>query len=452
MPTDKSDITTITGISPIDGRYKERVDELAEHLSEYALHRERVFVEIEYLLSLNELLGREKQIQETPLREIYRSFDVKDAQLIRRIEREGHEDIPATNHDVKAVEYFLRRELEKRNCSSLTPLLHFGLTSEDVNNLAYSRMVRKGWRKSLMFQLRSLIEELMNKADANKTTPMLGRTHGQPASPTTVGKEWSVYLVRTASTAEAVANADRRLTGKLCGATGNLNAHLAAYPQLDWLQFSKEFVSALDLKPNLSVTQVEPGDNLARLFHGLIRLNNVLIDLARDTWFYISLGYFKQKKEKGEVGSSTMPHKLNPIDFENAEGNLSKANSDLHFIADYITKSRLQRDLSNSTVMRNIGSAFAHCLLAYKKLNKGLEKVLVDEQRVKRDLNDHPEVVTEGWQTILRKSGFKEAYETVKDKSRGKAPGHKDEILAEISDELSLSEGEEERLRALSPT
>lgn len=444
----RESFTDLEAISPVDGRYRDRVEELRPYFSQHALDRERVRVEVEYLLALGGL--DEIPIDPTPkeLRAIYREFDLEDAELVRRIEREGYRDIPATNHDVKAIEYFVRKELEESNLAELIPYVHYALTSEDVNNLAYMRLV-KGGTGTLIGFLRELVELLAELAEENKSQPMLARTHGQPATPTTLGKEFAVFISRLLSEMEKLRDVKEGLTGKLAGATGNLNAHSDSYPKTDWLEFSREFVGNYGLKPGGAVTQIEPRDNLAGLLDNLARINNVLVDLARDCWSYISLEYLGQERESGEVGSSTMPQKVNPIDFENGEGNLSKANSDLRFLSDYLTKSRLQRDLSDSTVRRNIGTAFAHALIGYKSLKSGLDKLEPNEVRMKIDLRDHPEVLAEAWQTALRKFGHSDAYEVVKDKTRGKRLEAGD--LEEIIDDLPLPENEKARLKELSP-
>ncbi len=435
-------------ISPLDGRYRGRVEELLPYFSQKGLDGERVRVEIEYLIKLGKLEEIPIEPPEDSLRTIYEDFDLEDARIISKIESEGYRDIPPTNHDVKAVEYFIREELKEGNLAELIPFVHFGLTSEDVNNLAYARLI-KGATDQLTETLIQVAERLITLVEENANLPMLARTHGQPATPTTLGKEFAVFLSRLVEQLEKVEEAKEKLTGKLAGATGNLNAHLDSYPNTDWNGFSREFVRDLGLKPNQSVTQIEPRDNMASLFQAVTRVNNVLVDLSRDCWNYISREYFSQKQKGSEVGSSTMPQKVNPIDFENGEGNLTKANSDLEFLADYLTTSRAQRDLSDSTVRRNIGVAFAHALIGYKSVKRGLDKVEPNREVLRDDLADHPEVLAEAWQTALRKYGHSDAYEIVKDLTRGEKLDA--EMVEEVIEELSLPTNERARLKELEP-
>lgn len=440
-----SDLETI---SPIDGRYRNRVEDLVPYFSQLALDRERVKVEIEYLLKLGGVKDFPIEPPPDDLRDIYREFGLEDAGVVKQIEREGYRDIPPTNHDVKAIEYFVREKLKDRNLAELIPYVHYALTSEDVNNLASMSLAKKGAEELLSF-LEGIVELLTNRAEDNANLPMLARTHGQPATPTTVGKELSVFLSRLVSELKKLGKAKQEITGKLAGATGNFNAHCDSFPNTNWIKFSEEFISEYGLKPKQTVTQIEPRDNLAGLFHNLQRINNILIDLARDCWTYISFNYFGQKTESGEVGSSTMPQKVNPIDFENGEGNLSKSNADLSFLADYLTTSRMQRDLSDSTVRRNIGVSFAHALIGYKSIKSGLNKVEPNEEVIQSDLNEHPEVLAEAWQTALRKFGHSDAYEIVKEKTRGKKLSPKK--VKEIINDLPLPPNEKARLRKLKP-
>ncbi|MBS3788871.1 adenylosuccinate lyase [Candidatus Bipolaricaulota bacterium] len=440
--------TDLETISPLDGRYRGRVEELLPYFSQKGLDRERVRVEIEYLIELGKLENIPIDPPEDKLREIYEKFDLEDARIISRIEKEGYRDIPPTNHDVKAVEYFIREELKAENLAELIPFVHFGLTSEDVNNLAYARLTKEATRQLTEVLVRTA-ERLITLAEENANLPMLARTHGQPATPTTLGKEFAVFLSRLVDQLEKVEEAREKLTGKLAGATGNMNAHLDSYSQTDWVSFSREFVRDLGLKPNQAVTQIEPRDNLASLFQAITRVNNVLVDLSRDCWNYISQGYFSQQQKESEVGSSTMPQKVNPIDFENGEGNLSKANTDLEFLADYLTTSRAQRDLSDSTVRRNVGVAFAHAFIGYKSVNRGLNKVEPNQEVLRNDLADHPEVLAEAWQTALRKYGHSDAYEIVKELTRGKKLDSKK--MEEVIEELPLPTNERARLKELKP-
>lgn len=434
-------------ISPIDGRYRDRVENLVPYFSQFALDKERVKVEIEYLLTLGEV----EDVPIAPpgdLKEIYREFSLEDASTVKEIEREGYRGIPPTNHDVKAIEYFVREKLKDRNLAELIPYVHFALTSEDINNLASMSLV-KGGTEELLTSLEEIVRWLADHASENASLAMLARTHGQPATPTTLGKELSVFLSRLVSELKKLEEAKDGLTGKLAGATGNFNAHSDSFPKTDWVKFSEEFIREYGLKSRGTVTQIEPRDNLADLFHNLERLNNILIDLARDCWTYISFNYFTQKQKPGEIGSSTMPQKVNPLDFENAEGNLSKSNADLSFLADHLTTSRLQRDLSDSTVRRNIGVSFAHALIGYKGVKYGLDKLEPNEDSMSSDLNDHPEVMAEAWQTALRKFGHSDAYEIVKEKTRGKKLSPKK--VEEIINDLPLPPNEKARLRKLKP-
>jgi len=440
--------TDLETISPLDGRYRGRVKEILPYFSQKGLDGERVKVEIEYLIELGSLEEIPIDPPEGSLREIYRKFDLEDARIIGKIESEGYRDIPPTNHDVKAVEYFVREKLKDANLAELIPFVHFGLTSEDVNNLAYGSLI-KGATEELIDKLVEVSERLIALAEGNATLPMLARTHGQPATPTTLGKEFAVFLSRLVEQLENIEESREKLTGKLAGATGNMNAHTDSYPNTDWVSFSRNFVRNFGLKPSNAVTQIEPRDNLANLFQRISRGNNVLVDLARDCWNYISREYFTQKQKDSEVGSSTMPQKVNPIDFENGEGNLSKANSDLEFLADYLTTSRAQRDLSDSTVRRNVGVAFSHALIGYKSVKRGLDKIEPNQEVLRDDLADHPEILAEAWQTSLRKYGHSDAYEIVKDLTRGKKLDASK--VEEVIEELPLPTNERARLKELEP-
>lgn len=437
-------------VSPLDGRYDGRTAPLSPYASEAALMRARVRVEVEYLISLADLEATplEMDLEErTHLRGLYEHFAEEDARLIKTLETEGHADFEATNHDVKAVEYFLRHRLPEG--SDASPWIHFGLTSEDVNNLAHRLLVRDAVDEVLLPELYGVRDALADMARDYRNTPMLARTHGQPATPTTFGKEMAVYAARLGRATGRIRQAADDLSGKLGGASGTYAAHVAAYPDVDWQAFARDFVEGLGLEFEPLTTQVNPCDDLAALFDAVRGANTVLLDLDLDMWLYVSNRYLGQEAVAGETGSSTMPHKVNPIDFENSEGNLSKANSDLTFLADYITTSRLQRDLSDSTVKRNIGGAFAHCLIAYGKTAAGLSKVVPNEQVMRDDLEDTPEIIGEAVQTILRREGQEDAYERVKAVTRGK-----DVTLAdfrEMFDELDVDEDVREELHALTP-
>ncbi|MFD1634208.1 adenylosuccinate lyase [Haloplanus ruber] len=438
----------LAAVSPLDGRYAGYTEPLVPYASESALMRARVRVEVEYLLALADLgatpLAVDDGTRET-LRDCYESFDAADARLIKRLETEGAEGYAATNHDVKAVEYFLRTRTDE----SLHPWIHFGLTSEDVNNLANRLLVKPAIETVLLPALADVREELTTMAHDYGDTPMLARTHGQPATPTTFGKEMAVYAARLGQTVGRVRAAADDLSGKLAGASGTYAAHVAAYPDVDWQGFARDFVTSLGLDHTPLATQVNPCDDLAALFDALRGVNDVLLDLDRDAWLYVSDRYLGQEAVAGETGSSTMPHKVNPIDFENSEGNLSKANADLTFLADYVTTSRLQRDLSDSTVKRNVGAALAHCLIGYRKAETGLGKVVPNEQVMAEELAATPEIIGEAVQTILRREGDTAAYERVKELTRGERVTLAD--FRTLFDDLEVEESVRAELRALTP-
>ncbi|WP_049893797.1 adenylosuccinate lyase [Salinarchaeum sp. Harcht-Bsk1] len=437
-------------VSPLDGRYAGRTEPLREYASEAALMRSRTEVEVEYLLTLADLDATPLSIDDgdrSELRSLYEEFDAEDADLIKRIETEGARGYAATNHDVKAIEYFVREGLPEG--LDAANWIHFGLTSEDVNNLAHRLLVRDALADVIEPAIRDVRNELADLAREHRDVPMLARTHGQPATPTTFGKEMAVYAGRLADLHADVRVARQSLAGKLGGASGTYAAHVAAYPDVDWRSFAREFVEGLGLEFTPLTTQVNPCDDLARAFHALVRTNNVLLDLELDAWLYVSDRYLGQEAAEGETGSSTMPHKVNPIDFENAEGNLSKANSDLEFLATYVTTSRLQRDLSDSTVKRNIGAAFAHCLIGYSKTLDGLGKVVPNEQVMREELEDTPEIIGEAVQTILRREGHGDAYERVKALTRGKSVTIED--FHDLFADLDVPEDVREELRALTP-
>ncbi|WP_225333639.1 adenylosuccinate lyase [Halomicrobium urmianum] len=446
-----TDRDALDAVSPLDGRYARYTEPLVPYASERALMRARVQVEVEYLLALADLDATPLAIdddQRDQLRALYGEFDREDAEVIKQLETEGYGDYPATNHDVKAVEYFVRMGLPAG--LDAANWIHFGLTSEDVNNLAHRLLVGPAVEEVLLPELRDLRDVLVEFAHEYGDVPMLARTHGQPATPTTFGKEMAVYASRLGRAIARVERTIESLSGKLAGASGTYAAHHAAYPDVDWPAFAESFVDDLGLEHEPLTTQVNPCDDLAALFDALRGANNVLLDLDLDVWLYVSDRYLGQEAVEGETGSSTMPHKVNPIDFENSEGNLTKANSDLTFLGDYVTKSRLQRDLSDSTVKRNVGAAFAHCLIGYAKCGNGLDKVVPNEQVMREDLESTPEIVGEAVQTILRREGHDDAYEQVKKATRGREVTI-DDFHGMIED-LDVDESVREELLAITPT
>ncbi|MFT4882707.1 MAG: adenylosuccinate lyase [Natronomonas sp.] len=437
-------------VSPLDGRYARYTEPLSEYASEAALMRARVEVEVEYLLALADLDATPLELaddERADLRALYEDFDAEDAEIIKQLETEGYDGYSATNHDVKAVEYFIRMHLPDEETQG--PWVHFGLTSEDANNLAHRLLVKPAIEDVLAPEIREIRDVLAAEAREYRDLPMLARTHGQPATPTTYGKELAVYAARLGKALARLEAAAADISGKLAGASGTYAAHHAAYPEVDWRAFSEAFVESLGLQHTSLSTQINPCDDLAAVFDALRGVNNVLRDLDLDMWLYVSDRYLGQETVEGETGSSTMPHKVNPIDFENSEGNLTKANSDLTFLGDYITTSRLQRDLSDSTVKRNIGAAFAHCLIAYGKTQKGLAKVAPNEDVMREELEANPEIIGEAVQTILRREGDTEAYEKIKDLTRGQRATLAD--FRELFDDLDVDESVREELRALTP-
>ena len=441
----------VQAVSPLDGRYARYTEPLVEYASEQALMRARVRVEVEYLIALADLAETPLEIdadQRATLETLYEWFDADDAAVVKQLETEGYGGYAATNHDVKAVEYFVREGLPEGLAAA--QWIHFGLTSEDVNNLAHRLLVKPALEDVLVPELREIRDTLADMAHEYRDVAMLARTHGQPATPTTFGKEMAVYASRLGKALARLERAAAGLSGKLAGASGTYAAHHAAYPDVDWPAVAEEFVTGLGLAHEPLTTQVNPCDDLQAVFDALRGANNVVLDLDLDAWLYVSDRYLGQKTVAGETGSSTMPHKVNPIDFENSEGNLSKANSDLVFLGDYVTKSRLQRDLSDSTVKRNVGAAFAHCLVGYGKCQSGLAKVVPNEQVLREELEDTPEIVGEAVQTILRREGHTDAYERVKDLTRGKDVTI--EAFHDLFADLDVPESVREELQALTPT
>lgn len=418
-------IDKLETISPIDGRYRKVTELLSTFFSERALIGYRISIEGEYLIALTDKIDSRKLSGEE--RQIIRNFynvTLEDAQLVKDIETNGYKDIKATNHDIKAVEYYLKERLKETSLKDSLEFIHFALTSEDVNNIAYSLMLRDSLEGVIITSLDDLYKRLYGLSLDYKSVPMLARTHGQPASPTTLGKELFVFASRLEK--QLLELKERKICAKLNGATGNYNAHYVAYPNIDWVGFSKEFIESfnknnkIQLVPNLITTQIEPHDSYIELFDNLKRINNILIGLDQDIWHYISDSWFKQKTIAGEVGSSTMPHKVNPTDFEKSEGNLGLANALFEFFSRKLSTSRLQRDLSDSTVLRNIGSAFAYSLIAYKSTLKGLNKIDINKEKMISDLEAHPEIIAEAIQTILRRENLDKPYEQLKDLTRGK--------------------------------
>ena len=440
-------LTELSAISPIDGRYSKLVTELQEVFSEYALIKYRVFVEIEWFIHLS----KQQHIKELPhltkqsitfLSKIEKNFSLTEARKVKNIEKK-------TNHDVKAVEYYLRDQFKKsRQLKGLAEFIHFGCTSEDINNISYALMVKDASKLLISNSINKFNDLLKKKAHQYADIPMVSRTHGQVATPTTVGKELANFSSRIDRISMVIS--ETGLRGKMNGAVGNYNAHLIAYPKVDWEKVSKTFITKVGLLWSPYTTQVEPKDSMAKLFHGHERLNNVLLDFSRDMWGYISLDYFSQKTIKGEVGSSTMPHKINPIDFENAEGNLDLANSIFHYLSSKITKSRWQRDLSDSTSMRNIGSCFAYTLIALSSLIKGLNKLQINKKVINQDLENAWEVLTEAIQTVMRKHHMEGGYEVMKKISRGK--NIKKEDLHAIINSLDIPSAEKNKLLKLTPS
>jgi adenylosuccinate lyase len=406
----------LTALSPLDGRYRSKTASLATHFSEFGLVRNRVLIEIEWLKTL----ARQPQIMELKpfseraiarLDELAANFNIGDAEEVKHIEAE-------TNHDVKAVEYFLRRHFRgDPEIESAYPFIHFACTSEDINNLAYALMLQRSRSEVMQPLMNRIADALAERAHRHASQPMLSRTHGQPASPTTVGKEFANFWYRLSRLITQFAEVP--LLGKINGAVGNYNAHLIAYPDIDWPALARSFVEDFGLEWNPLTTQIEPHDCIAEFCHTLVRFNVVLLQLTRDLWGYISVGYFRQAAVAGEVGSSTMPHKINPIDFENSEGNLGLANALLDHLALKLPVSRWQRDLTDSTVLRNLGTALGHCVLAYEACLRGLGKLEIDETRLDQDLEQNWEVLAEAIQTLLRKHGSDDAYEQLKALTRG---------------------------------
>lgn len=443
---------SLMAVSPIDGRYASKAAPLREYFSEFALIRNRVRVEIEYFIALcsiplpqlsnfGEGTGKTREELFAALRDIYRNLTPEEASRVKEIEK-------VTNHDVKAVEYFIKEHFKALEITPWQEFVHFGLTSQDINNTSQPIMLKEALENEYMPRLQEILSILRADALEWKDVTMLARTHGQPATPTRMGKEIEVFIARLEEQIRQLS----QLTypAKFGGATGNMNAHKIAYPDIDWPSFADSFVSSLGLKRSCPTTQIEHYDNLAAIFDCMRRINTILIDLCRDVWTYISMEYFRQKVAKNEVGSSAMPHKVNPIDFENAEGNLGMADAVLTFLSMKLPVSRLQRDLTDSTVLRNVGVPFAHCLISFASLKKGLGKLILNREAIDADLRRNWAVVAEALQTILRRENYPNPYETLKNLTRTGAAIDEDTI-ARFVESLDVPETVKEELRAVTP-
>jgi len=440
------ELSKLTAISPVDGRYRDKVESLSPFFSEQGLIKYRVWVEIEYYIALTEIpLPQLKNVDATlkeKLRSVYQNFSLSDAKKVKEIEKE-------TNHDVKAVEYFLKQKVEDLGIVVNKEFIHFGLTSQDINNTAVPLSLKHAMEKILYPAIEKLIDRISVLSLEWKNIPMLARTHGQPASPTRLGKEFQVFVERMKAQVDQLKKVP--YSAKFGGATGNFNAHHVTYPGVDWNKFGNLFVNGkLELHRSEITTQVEHYDNIAAFFDGYKRINTILIDLCRDIWTYISMGYFKQKLKKGEIGSSAMPHKVNPIDFENAEGNLGISSAVFEHLASKLPISRLQRDLTDSTVLRNIGVPLSHSLIALTSLEKGLGKLMVDKKVIERDLEENWAVVAEGIQTILRREGYPKPYEALLALTRTNKKITRHEIAGFI-ESLNVDSAVKEELKMITP-
>jgi adenylosuccinate lyase len=437
------EISKLYAISPLDGRYWSQCEELSAYFSEAALIRYRLWVEVEYLIALNGLsLFKAADNQKVAgLRKLYTEFTEDYAEQVKGIEA-------ITNHDVKAVEYFLKEKAEAAGLGGIKEFIHFGLTSQDVNNTAFPMAIKECFNKIYMELFLQVLGKIERLAEQWRDIPMLSRTHGQPASPTRLGKEMMVFAERLAVQESLIF--ELPFSAKFGGASGNFNAHHIAYPDVDWKKFADEFIKKLGLKRQQHTTQIEHYDNLCALFDGMKRVNNILIDFNRDMWMYISMDYFKQEVKAGEVGSSAMPHKVNPIDFENSEGNLGMANALFEHLSAKLPISRLQRDLTDSTVLRNVGVPFGHTLIAFKSLLKGLNKLIVNKDAIHADLDDNWSVIAEAIQTILRKENYPNPYEKLKELTRTNNKMTKESFAAFI-DSLDVKEEVKKQLKSITP-
>ena len=432
----------LLNISPIDGRYKESTKELSEYFSEYALIKYRVIVEIKWLIKFLDIIGTKLSAEELEkLSSIIDNFNVNEAMQVKEIES-------TTKHDVKAVEYYIRNKFNELNLEKYSNYIHFACTSEDINNLAYNLMIKNGLENAFLPNAEKLINTVKEKAAEWKSIPMLAHTHGQPASPTTVGKELAVFVYRWNSIIEMLKNV--KLRGKFSGAVGNFNAHLAAFPTLDWISISKSFIEEFGLEYNPLTTQIESHDMISMVFNYVRAFNNITMDFNSDMWLYISMNYFKQAVVKNEVGSSVMPHKVNPINHENSMANIRIANSIFATLSDNLPVSRMQRDLSDSSALRNIGSGFAHSVISIKQTLIGFGKMLVNEEKLLEDLRNNCAVLAEPIQTVLRKNGYTNAYELLKELTRGNSSLTL-ETFKEFIGTLEISSEDKENLLALTP-
>ena len=438
-------LTSLTAVSPIDGRYSKTTQSLSPYFSEYGLIRYRVLVEIEYFIALSKVLPELAELEEEikpELRKIYELFSEPDAQAIKEIEK-------TTNHDVKAVEYFIKKKFEGLGLEKYKEFIHFGLTSQDINNTAIPLSLKEFIEKDFLIVLHKIVKELTALSHVWKDISMLARTHGQPASPTRLGKEIFVFVERLNKQLELLKTIP--YSAKFGGATGNFNAHHIAYPEINWVNFATTFVAVeLGLTRSNPTTQVEHYDNLAALFDNLKRINTILIDFSRDVWQYVAMNYFKQKIKEGEIGSSAMPHKVNPIDFENAEGNLGIANALFEHLSAKLPISRLQRDLTDSTVLRNIGVPLAHTIIALSSLEKGISKLELNQDAINKDLDDNWAVVAEAIQTLLRKEGYPNPYEALKELTR-KNEKITQQSFTSFIDHLDVTDELKARLKEVTP-
>ncbi|EGT79297.1 adenylosuccinate lyase [Haemophilus quentini] len=440
-------LSTLTALSPLDGRYQDKVTPLRSIFSEFGLMKFRVAVEVRWL----QKLASTADITEVPpfstqanafLDGIVANFNETDAARIKEIER-------TTNHDVKAVEYFLKDKIQNEvELVKVSEFIHFACTSEDINNLSYALMLSTARDEVILPEWKKLIDEITRLAEEYKTIPLLSRTHGQPASPSTVGKEMANVVYRLKRQFKQLQNAE--ILGKINGAVGNYNAHLSAYPNIDWHKFSEEFVTSLGIQWNPYTTQIEPHDYIAEFFDAVVRVNTIIIDFDRDLWGYIALNHFKQRTIAGEIGSSTMPHKVNPIDFENSEGNLGLANAVMTHLGQKLPISRWQRDLTDSTVLRNLGVGLGYCLIAYASTRKGISKLEVNQPHLLEELNQNWEVLAEPIQTVMRRYGIEKPYEKLKELTRGKRVT--EQAMREFIDNLDIPQEEKLRLQKLTPT